>query len=134
MAASIFTANTSGVLIDNQPLEGIRSIDYRVVREVGNVHALGGTERIATYQGPSVVEGQIRVASVNAKLDGLAASGAVFQVVANLKQGQASRSISFDECYVVDKQFSMESGRYGETLYRFTATRVREEDAAKAQG
>jgi hypothetical protein len=132
MAATIFTANSSGVLINNEAVEGIRSVDYRLTREVGSVHALGGTERIAVYQGASRVEGQLRVASANAKLDGLASTGEMFQVVANLKQGQAARSISFDECYMTGKEFAMEAGRYGETVYSFSATRVREEDS-KAQ-
>jgi hypothetical protein len=130
MAATIFTANSSGILVNNEPVEGVRSVDYHLVREVGNVHALGGTERIAIYQGPSRVEGQVRVASANAKLDGFASSGEVFQIVANLKQGQASRSISFDECYIVGKDFNMEAGRHGESVYSFSATRVREEDSA----
>ncbi len=130
--ATIFSANSSGVLIDNENVEGLRGIDYNVVRQQGDVFALGSNERISVYYGASRVEGILRVASTSAKLDGLVSSGAMFQVVANLKQGQTSRSVAFDECYMLNKGFSMEAGGHGETIYTFSATRVREEDAASA--
>ena len=36
--------------------------------------------------------------------------------------------MSFDECHMVNKEFTMRTGRAGETIYAFTAVRVREED------
>ena len=94
---SVFTANSSGVLVNNENVEGIRGITYQLEREQGDVHALGSPERIAVYYGATQVRGKIRVASVSNTLDALAASGEVFQVVANLAHGQAARSVSFDE-------------------------------------
>lgn len=130
--ATIFSANSSGVLIDNENVDGVRGIDYQVVRAQSDVHALGSHERISVYYGASRVEGRLRVASASPKLDGLITSGNTFQVVANLKQGQASRSVAFDECYMLTKEFSMSAGQHGETVYAFSATRVREEDSSGA--
>lgn len=127
----VFAANSSGVVIDNEALNGIRTIDYKVEREQGDVHALGSNERIAVYYGASRAQGVIRVASASPKLDGLTTSGAAFQVVANLKHGQATRTVTFDECHVVGKDFAMSAGSHGETVYSFTATRVREEDKSE---
>lgn len=123
----IFAANSSGVLIDNELVDGLRGIEYQVTREQSDVFALGSPERIAVYYGASRAQGRLRVASANAKLDDLIASGGSFQVVANLKHGQSARSVAFDECYMVGKDFGLESGRHGETIYNFSATRVREE-------
>lgn len=125
--ADVFVANSSGILVDNDPVAGARGIDYRVEHEQSDVHALGSAERVAVYYGASRVRGQIRVASVNERLDALATSGAAFQVVANLAHGQTARSVAFDECHIEGKTFSMTAGGHGEAVYSFTATRVREE-------
>lgn len=129
---SVFTANSSGILVNNEPVEGVRGIQYQIEREQGDVHALGSPERIAVYYGASRARGKIRVASVNETLDGLAASGEVFQVVANLAHGQAARSVSFDECHIEGKDFGMTAGGHAEAAYTFTATRVREDDQSQA--
>ena len=129
---SVFTANSSGILVNNESVDGVRGITYQLDREQGDVHALGSAERIAVYYGASRVRGAIRVASVNGTLDALAASGEVFQVVANLSHGQSARSVSFDECHVDGKEFAMTSGGHAEAVYSFTATRVREEDQSEA--
>lgn len=127
--ATVFAANSSGLLVDNQKIDGVRGIEYQTVREQSDVHALGSHERVAVYYGASRVRGRIRVASAALPLDKLATSGDKFQIVSNLKHGQAARSVSFDECYMESKEFSMASGGHGETVYVFTATRVREEDS-----
>ena len=63
--ASVFTANSSGVLVNNEAIAGVRSIQYKLVREQGDVNALGSPERIAVYYGATRVQGVIRVASVS---------------------------------------------------------------------
>jgi len=132
MAATIFAASSSGILIDNEAVDGLIGVDYQLQREQGEVFALGSSERIAVYYGASRVTGKLRVASSNAKLDDLAKTGATFQVVANLKLGQAARTVAFDECYVTGKEFSMAAGGHGESVYGFSATRVREENPPAA--
>lgn len=126
--ATVFTANSSGILVDNEAILGVRGLDYRVEWEQGDVHAVGSAERVAVYYGAKRVHGQIRVASVHERLDELTASGEVFQIVANLAHGNAARSVSFDDCHIDGKSFAMGAGSHAEALYSFTATRVREED------
>ncbi len=128
--ATVFTANSSGVLINNTQVEGLRTIEYQVVREQSDVHAVGSPERVAVYYGATRVKGRLHVASTNADLDALTQSGEAFQVVANLRHGDAGRSVAFDDCYMERKEFALNSGSHGETVYLFTATRVREEDSA----
>jgi hypothetical protein len=127
--AVIFAAHSSSVLIDGQPVEGVQGIDYRVARQQGHVFALGSSERLTTYYGETRVDGRIVVASTNAALDALITSGAAFQVVGNLAHGGVSRTVAFDECQMSRKEFNITSGGHGETVYLFTATRVRETDS-----
>jgi len=128
--ARIFSANSSSVLVDNENVEGLRSIEYKLLRERNDVFAVGSEERVAVYYGARRVVGRLVVASASAKLDGLAASSAAFQVVANLRHGDASRSVAFDDCHLESKEFSMGTGGHGEMIYSFSATRIREEDGA----
>lgn len=129
--ATVFAANSSGILIDNEAVEGVRSLTYRLERELNDVYGLGSDERIAVYYGAKRVRGELRVASVSETLDGLAASGAAFQIVANLAHGQAARSVSFDECHIDGKEFGLGVGSHAEAVYSFTSVRVREEDKSQ---
>jgi hypothetical protein len=124
----VFAAHSSSVLIDGQPIEGVQGIDYRVVRQQGHVFALGSSERLTTYYGETHVDGRVTVASTSAALDTLVTSGDAFQIVGNLAHGGATRTISFDDCRMARKEFNLLSGGHGETVYLFTATRVRESD------
>lgn len=128
--ATIFTANSSSILVDGKPVDGVQSIDYRIVRQQGDVFALGTNERMTSYYGATRVDGRIIVASANPALDGLVNSGNPFQVVGKLVHSDANRTVAFDECRMTRKEFSIASGGHGETTYLFTATRVREEDAS----
>jgi hypothetical protein len=131
--ATVFTANSSGVLVDGQPVPGILGIDYQVSREQNEIYALGSDERIAVYYGARRVIGQIRVASASPALDQLTTGGTMFQIVANLSHGETSRSVAFDDCFIERKDFSLSTGGHGETVYVFRSTRVREEDSGGAQ-
>jgi hypothetical protein len=124
--ATIFAASESTVLLNGQPVEGIRSIEYRHVQARSNVYALGSAERVAMVSGPILVEGVMRVFSTSDALNQLAGNTA-FQVTAQLRHGDTNMTVSFDECFLKEKSFSMEVGGQGEALYSFTATRVREE-------
>lgn len=131
---TVFTANSSGVQVDNTAIAGVQSIDYRHERDQSDVHGLGSDERLAVYFGPMRVVGRVTVASTSPELDALALSGNEFQIVANLKHGQALRSVAFDACYMRSKEFHMGSGGHGSTVYEFSATRVREEDSTEGGG
>lgn len=130
--ATIFAANSSTLMVDGNPVEGVQGLNYRIVRQQGEVFALGSDERLTAYYGATRVQAELSVASVNADLDALTASGAMFQLVATLAHGDLSRSVSFDDCFMTGKGFEISSGGHGETVYSFTATRVREEDSGGA--
>jgi len=124
----IYTARASEVRIDNaDPIEGLQSIDYSLAKNRQQVGAIGTDERIAVYFGMKAVLGKLRVASVNPTLDDLLQSNAKFSIAATLKYGDATRKITFDDCYMEDKSFGLGAEGHAETLYSFTATRLREE-------
>jgi hypothetical protein len=123
----VYTAYESEVKINEETIEGLQAIDYKVVNGRQHIGAVGTTERIAVYFGLKYVMGTLRVASGNKTLDGLMQSNAEFSVSATLKHGEATRRVSFDACYMEDKEFSMDAQKHGETVYAFTAARVREE-------
>jgi hypothetical protein len=122
---TIFAANESSVLLDGEPIEGVRAIEYRQERVRSSVYALGSAERIGVVSGPQIVEARLKVASADARLDGLDPN-TPFQIAAQLKQGSTTQTVTFDECYLTQKTFELGVGSHGEALYAFTATRVRE--------
>ncbi|MGE0824814.1 MAG: hypothetical protein AB7P18_22180 [Candidatus Binatia bacterium] len=125
---NIFAANESQVLVDGETVEGVRAIEYRRLQTRSSVYALGSEERIGLISGPQVVEGQVIVASASPKLDGLGQAQS-FQISALLVHGTTRVSVTFDECFLQEKNFKLGVGGHGESIYSFTATRVREEPA-----
>ena len=125
--ATILSANASSVLLDNEPIEGLQEITYKVNKSRQDVPALGTDERISVDFGLKIVTGTLKVKSDNPTLDTHLADNTSFQIVANLKKGEALRTVSFDECYLDDKSFELGANDVASTAYTFTATRVREE-------
>lgn len=123
----IYSATASEVKINEETIAGLQAIEYTMLRNRQDVGAIGTDERIAVYFGLKVVSGRLRVASANRALDGLLQSEESFTVSATLKHGETVRHVTFDNCYMEDKQFSLSALSHGETIYAFTATRVREE-------
>src|SRR5262245_19549027 len=103
----IYSATASEVKIDKDTIEGLQAIEYTMVRNRQDIGAIGTNERIAVYFGMTVVSGRLRVASANKVLDGLLQSAASFNVSATLKHGATTRQVTFDNCYMEDKQFSL---------------------------
>lgn len=128
--ATIFAADESKVLVDGDVLDGIRSIEYRHVQVRENVYSLGSSERLGLISGPQYVEARIHVVSTSPVLNGKTGSSTPFQVTAELKQGETRMTVSFDECFLMEKTFDMKVGGSGEAVYTFTATRAREEESA----
>lgn len=122
---SVFAATESAVLVDGTALEGVRAIEYRSTTARSDLYAIGSSERIGVITGHRSVEGRIRVASTAPPLDALVGD-AFFQIAAPLRQGDTEVTVSFDECLLTEKSFAMGAGGHGETVYAFTATRVRE--------
>ena len=123
---TLFAANESSVLINGQPVDGVRAVEYRFQQSRQNVYALGTAERIGMVSGGHVVEGRLRVASTAQGLDALI-GGDVFQMTAMLRHGETTMTVTLDECYLMEKFFEMAVGGHGEAVYAFTATRIREE-------
>lgn len=129
--ATVFSANRSNVLVDGEAIEGLQSLAFRVVTEREDIRAIGSSERVTVSFGLRTVQGEIVVRSASFKLDDHLKDQSKFQIVANLKKDEAAdspkRTLSFDECYVENKDFSIGAGGTVVTTYVFTATRVREE-------
>lgn len=125
--AQIYTAFTSEVKVNDETVAGLQGIQYAVQRNRQAVGAVGTDERIAVYFGLKVVTGSLTVASVSATLDKLMKSGDTFSITAVLKRGSDTRNVTFDECYCETKSFGMNAESHAQTVYGFSATRVREE-------
>jgi len=125
--AQIFTAFASEAKVNGETVEGLQSIEYRYIKSRYDVGAIGTDERIAVYYGLKVVAGKLRVASASATMDGLLDSNEEFSVSATLRHGDTSRTVTFDGCRMDEKAFALSTDAHGETVYAFTATRVREE-------
>lgn len=125
--ALVYTAFASQAKVNGETVEGLQSIEYREIKNRSDVGAIGTDERIAVYFGLKVVTARLRVASANATLDKLLADNAEFSVAATLRHGDTLRNVTFDGCVMDEKSFAMGTAAHGETIYSFTATRVREE-------
>lgn len=129
---NLYDANRSRVMVNGEPIAGVRTIEFRQERAQGQVYALGSEERVGVYHGALQVLGRIQVASASAGLDQLAQAPEAFQMVATLSGAENARKVMFDQCFIHDKSLSMATGGHAETVYHFTATRMREEDGAAA--
>ena len=125
----LFAANESVVLVNGEALEGVQSIEYRHVQQRENVYAIGMAERIGQVAGPLVVEGRLKVNSTSQTLAAIT-DDTVFQVTAQLKHGETSMTLAFDDCYLTQKDFELDVGGVASTVYSFSATRIREEIAS----
>jgi len=123
---TIFSSNESSVLINGEPVEGVSGIEYRYNQIRHNIYSLGSAERIGMVSGQRSVEGQISASSTITSLDGML-DDTPFQVSAQFRQGETLMTVAFDDCQLTDKQFSLAVGEHGQSVYRFIATRVREE-------
>jgi hypothetical protein len=127
MPTNIYTAFASEAKVNDVTLEGLQAIEYRAVKSRHDVGAVGTDERIAVYFGLKMVNGTLRVASAMPTLDGFLASNTSFTLAVTLRHGEMSRNVTFDEVYLDEKRFALDTETHGETIYTFTATRVREE-------
>jgi len=129
---TLISANVSNIKVDGEVIPGLQAIDYKIVRNRQNVHNIGIDERIGVDYGPMYITGTLRVRSTYPKLDTMLIASAgdfkSFQIVVELKKlGQAIKTLTFDDCYLEGKTFSMDSNGVGTSDYSFTATRLREQ-------
>jgi len=128
----LMSANVSNIKIDGEVVAGLQAIEYKIVRNRQNVHNIGIDERIGVDYGPMFVTGSLRVRSSYPKLDTMLISGVAdvksFQLVVELKKlGTAVKTLTFDDCYLEGKSFSMDANGVGMSDYSFTSTRLREQ-------
>jgi len=126
----IASAAKSSVTIEGEPVEGVQSIDFSVKRRQADIEAIGSGERIGVESGQVVVNGSIRISSMNKLLDDrlYALTPESFNMVITLVKGaEQIRQITFNECYLDDKSFEMSANGVGLTVYNFTSTTVLEE-------
>jgi hypothetical protein len=128
----IVSANVSNIKIDGEVIPGLQYIDYKIVRNRQNIHNIGIDERVGVDYGPMYVEGSIRVRSTYPAFDSMLITGVAdvvpFQIVIELKKGgETIKTLSFDECYLEGKSFSMDANGVGMSEYTFTGTRLREQ-------
>jgi hypothetical protein len=125
--AQVYTAFASEAKVNEETIEGLQSIEYRQVKNRHDVGAIGTDERITVYFGLRVVVGRLRVASAVPTLDRLLDTNEEFSISAVLRHGETTRNVTFDGCFMDEKTFALSADVHGETIYSFTATRVREE-------
>lgn len=120
---TVFAANESTVTVNGVPVEGVVSLEYQRSQVRSSLYALGSAQRIAMVSGPAAVEGRLTVASTSADLDKLDPE-ASFQIIANLKRGKTTMTVTLDECYLTDKSFAVSVGDHGQAVYAFSATTI----------
>lgn len=122
---TIFAANESTVTVNGTAVEGVVALEYHRRQARSNVYALGSSERIGMVSGPSAVEGRLTVSSTSPGLDAIGPE-ASFQVIASLKRGSQSLTVTLDECFLTEKAFALTVGEHGQAVYAFSAARVTE--------
>jgi hypothetical protein len=130
---TILSAKESQVLLAGPngdagaPIEGLQAISYKVDRSRQDIAAIGTDERIGVDFGLKIVTGALTVRSTNDALNTILNNNDTFQITANLKKGDLTKTVAFDECYLDDKQVGLDANGVLITTYNFSATRVREE-------
>ncbi len=110
-----------------QPIEGLQAINFKIDRGRHDILAVGTDERIGVDFGRKSVFGSLVVKSTSDSLNTILQNNTVFQLVANLKNGDLTRTVAFDQCYLDGKQLGLDENSVAVTTYLFSATRIREE-------
>jgi len=124
----IYVARSSEVKVNGQTIEGLQSIELKVVRPNISIGQIGTNERIAVEDGLLTVTGKLKVISTCPTLDELLlkpAEEASFQLVITLKRGDKTMVLSFDECMLEEKTLELAANGVAVSVYTFTATRMR---------
>jgi hypothetical protein len=130
MAVTLWSATESKVMVDSTEIEGLQSIEFRVNRTRSDIASVGQPLRTGVEYGVKVINGKLSVKSTCPPLDALLAKpnpeDAKFSLSAQMKKGTTTRTVSFQECYLDDKEFMMDVNGVGITMYTFTATDLTE--------
>jgi hypothetical protein len=131
---TILTANNTTILIDGKKIPGLRSVSYKTIRNRQDVPEIGLNERIGVVFGRWKITGTVIVNSVSEGLNKHMEDDSPFQIVITMlvppltPDGQeATKKLTFDNCHLDDREFSLDAHGYALTTYTFTSTRIREE-------
>jgi uncharacterized protein (UPF0210 family) len=130
MAVTIWSATESKVMVDNTEIEGLQSIEYKVSRSRADIIAVGQPLRQGVEYGVKVVNGRLSVKSccppLDQKLSKTTMEEAKFTLQAQLKKGDKKKEATFQDCYLDDRDFTMDVNGVGIAIYTFTATDLQE--------
>ena len=128
----IASANVSSIKVDGEVVNGAQSLSIKWERERRNIYAVGSDVRAGIDYGPLFITGALQVRTHSLKLDQVLLQEPTdvksFQLLVELKKGAVGvKTMSFDQCYLERKEFSIDANGQGITTYVFTATRMREQ-------
>lgn len=130
MATMIWSATESKVMVDSTEIEGLQSIEYKVSRSRSDITAVGKPLRQGVEYGVKVVNGKLRVKSsckpLDDKISKTKLEEAKFTLQAQLKKGSTQKTVTFQDCYLDDREFTMEVNGVGTAIYTFSATDITE--------
>lgn len=130
MTIEIWSATESKVMVDSTEVEGLQSIEFKVSRSRSDIIAVGQPLRQGVEYGVKVVTGKLKVKSTNPaldeKLEKTDQDDAKFTLQAQLKKGSKSKNVTFQDCYLDDRDFSVDVNGVGISTYTFTATDLQE--------
>jgi len=138
----IYSSRDSKVTIDNEEIDGIQSIEWKVNRQRSDVYGTGQDLRLGVEYGVKQITGSIKVKSSISALDQKATksnlSEAVFSMLVQLQKlggvepshegdGKGGFKFTFDGCYIDTYERSMDVNGVPISIYAFTATDLKEE-------
>jgi uncharacterized protein (UPF0210 family) len=130
MAVTVWSATESKVMVDSAEIEGLQSIEYKVSRSRTDIIAVGKEVRQGVEYGVKIINGRLSVKSccppLDKKLSEKEMKDASFKLQAQLKKGDHSMTVDFQECYLDDRDFTLDVNGVGIAIYTFTATDILE--------
>lgn len=130
MAIEIWSATESKVMVDSSEVEGLQSIEFKVNRSRTDIVAVGQPLRQGVEYGVKVITGKLKVKSTNPQLDEKLGKtdldDARFTLQAQLKKGSRTKNVTFQDCYLDDREFSIDVNGVGIATYTFSATDIQE--------
>jgi hypothetical protein len=130
--ANFFSARESQVTVESERLAGLQSLEYKIVKNPIDIVGTGSDKRQGFDYGVLSVTGKLKIKSVSKTLDAkfleTDPDKAMFTMTAELKGGAKtsaiSRKLTFTECYLADREFSMDVNGVGIVVYSFTCKEV----------
>lgn len=128
MATNIFSSSESSVTVGSEKIEGVQSIEYKVVRNITSNYGFGSMTRTSVSYGNKVVTGTIKVKSHSAILDKMVHNKDMNEKTnmnVHLQQASdSSKDLTFENIFIEDRSFSMDVSGVGLSVYTFSASDI----------